>query len=161
MICQRCGTEYENEDRVCPRCYYGRVKEKKPLPKWVPWVLWCVGSLAVIGGIIGIIAATYFSSDWMDGSWEGSSLAITFDTEEDTFLLSNVETIVSGTFVATKDDFTLTAEDGKIYVYRYVRKGNNRIEVMFMRENETVRVTLARQQDDFSDDDFDQTLPEK
>lgn len=161
MICQRCGTEFENEERVCPRCYYGRVKEKKPLPKWVTWVLWCVGSLAVVGGIIGVIAATYFSSDWMDGSWEGSSLAITFDTEEGTFLLSNVETIVSGTFVANKDDFTLTAEDGNIYVYRYERKGSNRIEVMFMRDNETVRVTLNRQQSEDFSDDFSEVLPEE
>lgn len=156
MICQRCGTEFENEDGVCPRCYYGRVKVKKPLPKWVPWVLGVFGTLAVIGTVIGIFTATYFSSDWMDGSWEGSSLAITFNTEEGTFLLSNVETVLSGTFVASKDSFTLTAEDGNIYVYRYERKGNNKIQVMFLRDNETVRVTLNRQVGDFSDDSTEQ-----
>ncbi len=151
MICQRCGTEYENEERVCPRCYYGRVKEKKPLPKWLPWLLGGLGTLAVIGAVIGIFTATYFSSDWMDGSWEGSSLAITFDTEENTFLLSNVETVISGTFVASEDSFTLTAEDGNLYVYRYERNGTNKIQLMFLRDNETVRVTLTRQQgEDFS-----------
>ena len=151
MICQRCGTEYENEDRVCPRCYYGRVKEKKPLPKWVAWFLGIMGTLAVIGAVIGGVAANYFSDDWMDGSWEGSSLAITFDTEENTFLLSNVETVISGTFMASKDSFTLTAESGDLYVYRYERKGNDKIQLMFLRNNETVRVTLTRQQgEDFS-----------
>ena len=151
MICQRCGTEYENEERICPRCGYGRPKEQKPIPKWLPWVLGSVFTVMIVGTVIGVFAATYFNADWMDGSWEGSDLAITFNTEEETFLLSNVETVISGTFVADKEAFTLTSEAGTVYVYRYERVGPNRIKLLFSRGDETMRITLNRMQDEEDD----------
>lgn len=156
MICPRCGTEHENEDRICPRCHHGRPKEQKPLPKWLPWTLGSVGVVLIVGVIVGTIIATYFGSTWMEGSWEGSDLAITFDTDEKTFLLSNVETVVYGTFTADDDAFTLTAEDGNVYVYRYERVGTNRIKLLFTRGNETVRVTMNRivaEEETYEDDE--------
>lgn len=144
MICPRCGTEHENQDHICPRCGYGRPKPKKNLPRWLPWALGGVGFFAVVGIVIGAIAASYFSSAWMDGSWEGSNLAISFNADESSFLLSNSGTVISGTFTADKDAFYLTAEDGNLYVYRYDRINQNKIKLLFTRENETVRVTLSR-----------------
>lgn len=160
MICSRCGTEHNNEQGVCPRCNYGRPKEKKPLPKWVPWVISGFCGALLVGTLITVIAATYFNDSWMDGSWEGSSLAITFNTEEKTFLLSNVETVIYGTFTADKDAFTLTAEDGNIYVYRYERINNNKIKLMFSRGNETVRVTMNRMHTDL-EEEIDDSLEEQ
>ncbi|MBQ8894937.1 MAG: hypothetical protein IJ043_11100 [Clostridia bacterium] len=158
MICQRCGTEYENEERICPRCQYGKPKEQKPVPKWVPWFLGTFGVLLVVGTVIGVFAATYFNASWMEGSWEGSDLAITFNTTDETFLLSNVETVISGTFTADKDAFTLAAEDGNVYIYRYERVGTNRIKLLFSRGNETMRITLNRmtaEEDELETDDGD------
>ncbi len=153
MICQRCGTEFENEEHICPRCYYGRPKKKIQLPKWFRPVAWTAGSLMVVGLIVGSIISYYLRSTWMDGSWEGSSLAITFDSEEKMFLLANGDTIVSGTFVVDRDAFTLTDEDGMIYVYRYERMGNNRVELSFMQDGEVVRVLLDRMEEEYSDFD--------
>lgn len=152
MICSRCGTEHNDERGICPRCNYGLPKEQKPMPKWVPWVIASFGGALLVGIVVTVIVATYFNGSWMEGSWEGSSLAITFNTEEKTFLLSNVETVVSGTFTADKDAFTLTAEDGNIYVYRYERINANKIKLIFTRGNETVRVALTRMQTDFEEE---------
>lgn len=153
MICQRCGTEFENAEHICPRCYYGRPKKKRQLPKWFRPVAWSVGSVLVVGLIVGSIISYYLRSTWMDGSWEGSSLAITFDSEDKMFLLANGDNIVSGTFVVDRDAFTLTDEDGMIYVYRYERMGNNKVELSFMQDGEVVRVLLERMEEEYSDFD--------
>ncbi len=144
MICPRCGTEHENEEGICPRCGYGRPKEKKPVPKWIPWLGGSLGVLLVIGTVVGVIVATHFDSSWMSGSWEGSNLAITFNTTDKTFLLSNGDNVVSGSFTANRDAFTLTAEDGNLYVYRYSRINPQKMKLMFNRGNETVKVTVNR-----------------
>lgn len=160
MICQRCGTEYENEERICPRCQYGRPKEQKQLPKWLPWTLGSVGVVLILGVIVGSIVATYFGSTWMDGSWEGSDLAITFDTDEKTFFLSNVETVAFGTFTADDDAFTLTAEDGNVYIYRYERVGANRMKLLFTLGDETMRITMNRIVDEDESLENDEELDE-
>ncbi len=152
MICQRCGTEYENKERICPRCYYGRPKKKRNIPKWVRPVAWTLGSLMVVGLVIWGMVSHYLRSTWMDGSWEGSSLAITFNSEDKMFLLANGTTVVSGTFMVDQDAFTLTDEEGKIYVYRYKRMGNERMELSFMQDGEVVRILMDLVDDDeFSD----------
>ena len=156
MICQRCGTEYENEERICPRCYYGRPKKKKNLPKWFKPVAWSVSCLLVVGAVAWGMISYYLRSTWMEGSWEGSSLSVTFNTEDDLFLLANGDTIINGTFMVDKDAFTLTDEDGKIYVYRYERKGNNRVEFSFTEGGEIVRVLLERVEYDEFLEDFEE-----
>ena len=68
------------------------------------------------------------------------------------FLLANGDTVVSGTFMVDQDAFTLTDEEGKIYVYRYERMGSDRVEFSFMQDGEVVRIILERMDDDeFSD----------
>ena len=77
---------------------------------------------------------------------------------DETFLLSNVETVISGTFSADKDAFTLAAEDGTVYVYRYERIGTNRIKLLFTRGDETMRITLNRmtsEEDDLETEEGD------
>lgn len=144
MICQRCGTEYENEEQICPRCDYGRPKAKKQLPQWAWWVMIAGAILAVSASVLIWYLNFYFSDDWMDGAWESKSLAISFDAEEDTFILANGETVVFGTFTANKDSFGLTTEDGTQYVYRYERVNANKMKLMFSQGNETVKVTVNR-----------------
>ncbi len=144
MICQRCGTEFENEDSICPRCDYGRPKAKKQLPQWAWWLIIVGAVLAIAGSVLVWYLNFYFSDDWMDGSWESKSLAISFDAEEDHFILANGETVVSGEFTANKDSFTLTTEEGTIYVYRYERVNANKMKLMFSQGNETIKVTVNR-----------------
>ncbi len=106
----------------------------------------------VVGLVIWGMVSHYLRNTWMDGSWEGSSLAITFNSEDKMFLLSNGTTVVSGTFMVDQDAFTLTDEEGKIYVYRYERMGNNRMELSFMQDGEVVRILMDQMDDDeFSD----------
>lgn len=143
MICQRCGTEFENEERICPRCHYGKPKERKPIPKWIPWFLGGFITVLLVGTVVAVYVSNYFNGNWMIGSWEGSDLAITF-FEDDTFMLSNVETVISGTYTADQDAFTLAAEDGSTYVYRYERVGSNRMKIFYTRGDETMRITLNR-----------------
>ena len=149
MICQRCGTEYENEERICPRCYYGRPKVKKHLPKWVHAVVWPLLTLAVIGAVAWSMITHYNRSTWMEGAWEGEELTLTFDTEEDKFFLSNGDNVIFGTFVASKDSFTLTDENGKIYVYRFKRLGEKKIELSFTQGSKLERVELERVENEF------------
>ncbi|MBQ7936693.1 MAG: CotH kinase family protein [Clostridia bacterium] len=147
MICQRCGTEFNNRDGICPRCDYGRPKPKKNLPKWLGWVI-ALGSVALVA-CVGLVLylSVYFDSDWMHGSWEGSSLAISFNTEEETFILSNGENVISGTFTANKDTFGLMAEDGSIYTYRYERVNATKMKLMFSQNNETMKITVTKEDD--------------
>lgn len=158
MICQRCGTEYDNPERICPRCRYGKPKDQKPIPKWVPWFLGSFITVLLVGTVVGVLLVKYFSAEWMSGSWEGGNMAITFNTEEDTFLLSNGDRVLSGTFTSDKDAFTLAAEDGSIYVYRYDRIGNNRLRLTYTQGEQTQKVTLNRlvgEKDEFEAEDGD------
>ncbi len=144
MICPRCGTEHEDPAGVCPRCGYGRQKEAKPLPKWVILLCSAVGALLITGGIVSAYIYTHYNSNWIGGSWEGTNLAITFNTDEHSFLLSNGDTVLSGDYSASRDAFTLTAEDGSLYVYRYKKINSGKMKLMYSRGNETVKVTVNK-----------------
>ena len=158
MICPRCGTEYEEHHEYCPRCFFGRPKEKKHLPKWLRWLLISVAAVVVIGTAVGIYAATYFDSEWMNGAWEGSDLAITFDTESETFYLSNVDSVLFGVFTADKDALVLTAEDGNVYTYRYERLNYNKIRLFFTQGDKTETVILVRVRQEAEEEDDEELL---
>ncbi len=112
--------------------------------------------MLIVAGLVVAFVTTYFRDDWMHGSWESANLVITFNTEDDTFMLVNGETFLFGTFTADKNSFRLVEEEGTIYTYRYERVNYNKIKVMFMQGEETLRVTLKRlaePEDDFLSED--------
>lgn len=144
MICPRCGTEHDDPQRICPRCFLNRPKERKKWPKWAVWTVSVGGSLLTIGLCVWIFFATVVNGRWLNGIWEGGDVSLEFNESEHTFFLVNGDNILAGTYEQSPDDFTLTTEDGTIYVYRYEREGINTMKLIFTQENETRRVTLTR-----------------
>lgn len=144
MICSRCGTEHDDPQKICPRCGFGRPKVRKKWPKWAVWTTW-VGSFLLVAVLTTwIFMATFVDKNWLNGIWEGGDLSLEFNQEEASFFLVNGDNILTGTYEQSQDDFTLTAEDGNIYNYRYVREGRNEMQLIFNQDNETHRVTLYR-----------------
>ncbi len=162
MVCQYCGTEFDQE--VCPRCgksappieekKQGKSPAAKPrIPKWIWWVLIVGALLAVIGTVAGIYLSDYRNNTWMGGKWGGTSLEVTFRTEDQTFDLAiGEETRLKGNYVYNDEAFQFTAEDGSIYVYHYERMGANRLRLFFTENGEERRITLKR--------DANMTLPD-
>ncbi|MBQ7095996.1 MAG: hypothetical protein IJN80_06065 [Clostridia bacterium] len=144
MICSRCGTEHNDPQKICPKCGLNRPKVRKKWPKWAVWVVSVGGSLLAIGLGIWIFFATVVNRHWLNGIWEGGDVSLEFNESEQTFFLVNGDNILAGTYEQSPDDFTLTTEDGAIYVYRYEREGINTMKLIFTQENETRRVTLTR-----------------
>lgn len=144
MICARCGTEYENEERICPRCFYGRPKKPIQLPPWLKW-----GGLGVLAaGLIAFGVWVYmiatFNSRWIMGDWDGGNLSIRFNLDDDTFMLINSDTVLEGTFELDTDTITLTTIDDVVYVYRYDKINDNKMKLTFNEGDDVYRVTMLK-----------------
>ncbi len=144
MICARCGTEYENEERICPRCYYGRPKKPIQLPPWLKW-----GGIGVlVAGVIGLSIWLYiiasYNSRWIAGDWDGGNLSIKFNVDDDTFMLINNETVLEGTFELGQDSITLTTIEDAVYVYRYDKINDNKMKLTFNDGDDVYRVTMLK-----------------
>lgn len=148
MICGRCGTEHNSPDHICPRCFYGRPKEKKKLPKWCAWLIGAGSTLLVAGLVLAIIFIPRIGKvddAWLDGTWEGKDMALILRVEDHTFQLLNGENVLFGEFKLQEDStLRLIAEDGQNYVYNYTRKDPNTIDVSFADGLALVRTTLER-----------------
>lgn len=154
MICSRCGTEHNDPDKICPRCGLNRPKVRKKWPKWAIWTTAVGAPLLAIGLGLWIFYAVFVNAAWLGGIWEGGDIYIEFNEEEQTFFLGNGDQIFGGTYTQTKEDFTLLAEDGNVYIYRYERVGIDEMKLIFNQEGETRRVTLYR----FKEDDVQEEL---
>ncbi len=159
MICSRCGTEYFNEDKICPRCKMGRPKERKQLPAWLKWG--GIGALAacVIAVSIFLITVVYAGSKWINGAWEGGGLALDFNTEEDTFLLINGDTVLSGVFEVKKDTIILVTPEEQTYIYRYEKLNDYKMRLTFNQDDSVRHVTVIKnealvQEEDESEEEF-------
>ncbi len=146
-VCQRCGTEYENEQIACPRCGYGKPKAAFHMPKWGWWSLLAGGAALLIGLVVGLQVADYFGKDWMEGVWLAPSFELSFNTEEGSFALTTEGVQLSGTYSVTADTFRLTAADGNLYVYRYDRLSKNRVKLLFSQNGNNTRITVNRSDD--------------
>lgn len=144
MICQRCGTEYSDEGICCPRCGFGRPKEKNPLPQWMLWAMGGGGVVLLTCVTLLIVFLSRQQKDWIQGSWEGAALSLAFNTEEETFSLKDGTNELAGTYTVDQNSFGLTAEDGSLYVYRYQRAGSNKMELQYTRNNEIYKTSLER-----------------
>jgi len=144
MICGRCGTEFENEERICPRCYYGRPKKPIQLPGWLKWGGLSVLAIGLISFSIWIYMIASFNSRWIAGDWDGGNLSINFDLNDDTFLLINGDTVLEGTFSVGEDAITLTTLEDQIYVYRYNKINDNKMKLTFNDGDDVYRVTMLK-----------------
>ncbi len=145
MICPRCGTEHSAPNHICPRCFYGRPKEKKHMPKWLIWALTALVGCLIIAGSIHLYFQKFYNNNWMHGAWEGKNLSLSFNCEDDTFILMNGELVLSGDFTATQDSFTLTAEDGNVYIYRYEKVNGKKMKLIFNQGEAIQKVTVKKQ----------------
>ncbi len=156
MICGRCGTEHNSPDNICPRCYYGRPKEKKPLPIWAKWLIGAGSPLLVAGLILALIFIPRIGridDSWLEGTWQGEDMALTLNVEDHTFQLINGENFVFGEFVLENEtDLRLIDEDGKNYVYSYVRKDPNTLSISFADGLAIVRTVLEREVDPYAEE---------
>lgn len=147
-ICPRCGTEHDQPDGICPRCFYGRPRQKVKLPVWMPWAI--VGFAAVLITAVVILFVSLQpkvqDDSWIDGDWEGKDIAILLDAEEHTFQLISKETVLYGTFAIDEETATLrlTDEEKHVYAYTYYLKDPNTMNVSFADGIYVVRETLER-----------------
>ena len=147
MICARCGTEHNDPDKICPRCFYGRPRQKVKLPKWVVWLISVGSSLAVIGVAAFVIITNVQKNrknDWLKGIWESADLALIISEEGNNFQLINGSNVLVGKYLIEEDLLRLIAEDGMHYIYTYELKDENTLEVSYADGEFTVRETLDK-----------------
>lgn len=155
MICKRCGTEYPDHLTECPRCTFGRVTVRKPLPKWAVGLISGFGSLAVIVLATVLFFTLRFDDDWMNGNWTGTDFYLTFNTEDGTCAFSNGDSLVVGTYKADKDSFTLYTDDGLGYTYQYTKLSNYEMDLSYLRDGELRTLFVCRS--GYADDEDPET----
>ena len=145
MICQRCGTEFQSEYGNCPRCGWSSLPKKPLLPRWAVWAI-SSGSVLLLATVVLCLSLfLHRQKEWIHGSWEGNSLSLSFNTEEETFYLEDRQNEFSGTFTMDKNAISLQAEDGSLYIYRYAKKGADGLELQYTRNEEQFKTTLERE----------------
>lgn len=147
MICARCGTEHNDPENICPRCFYGRPRQKIKLPKWASWLIGVGGSLAVIAVAAVIIVGAVqknMKTRWLKGVWESADLALIIGQDDDSFQLINGQNVLVGKYIVEDGQLRLIAEDGKHYIYTYELKDENTLEVSYADGEYLVRETLDK-----------------
>ena len=154
MICPRCGTEHNQPDHICPRCFYGRPRKKIKVPTWLPWSLAGLFAVAVTVSVILLVVflprqEAINDDSWIDGNWQGDDLALLLDADQNTFQLISGETVLYGTFAVDTEQYhiRLTDEEGNNYLYLYEMKDPNTMKVSFAQGLNTVHATLERMKD--------------
>ena len=147
MICARCGTEHNDPENICPRCFYGRPRQKIKLPKWAAWLIGVGGTLAV-AAVAAVIIVTNVQqnrkNNWLKGIWESAGLALIISEEGNNFQLINGQNVLVGKYLVEDDQLRLVAEDGKHYIYTYELKDENTLEVSYADGEFLVRETLDK-----------------
>lgn len=148
MICGRCGTEHNSPDNICPRCFFGRPKEKKKMPQWTKWLIGIGAPLLVAATVLAVIFIPRIGridDSWLDGTWEGEDMALIVSTEERSFQLLNGENFIYGEYELESDSsLRLISEDGMHYVYSYTLRDPNTLDISFADGLAYVRTTLVR-----------------
>ena len=146
MICARCGTEHNDPEKICPRCFYGRPKFRIKLPKWFFWMLGGIGAVAVIAGItLFILSAVRINvrKQWIEGTWENDEMALII-TKDDRFHLINGKNVLVGEYELNDEELRLISEDGKHYVYYYDLEDEMTLNISYADSQRFVRETLIK-----------------
>lgn len=147
MICARCGTEHNDPDNICPRCFYGRPRQKIKLPKWAVWLMGAGIPLIVITAVTVILVAMVqknAKNNWLKGIWESADLALIIGQDADSFQLINGQNVLVGRYIVEEDELRLIAEDGNHYIYRYELKDENTLEISYAEGEFMIRETLDK-----------------
>ena len=149
MICARCGTEHQSPDNICPRCFYGRPKSVKTLPSWAIWAI-VVGGVSIVAIVVGMLLGSVIGKDqtWIDGDWWSQKITLHFDSDDNTFILTNRGEKMSGTYTINRNTFTLVPKGSQSkegYVYHYQKtKDPSKILVSYSFEGKLHRMLLKR-----------------
>jgi len=145
MICQRCGTEFHNDENICPRCGYGRPKPKMHLPRWLWWTVGIATPVLVVAISLALYMQFYLSSGWVHGAWEGQEMSLILNLDRELFMLENHGVKMTGSFTLGEDTLGLTTEEGEMYVYRYERLSANRMRLQYNTQDDGTRqITVSR-----------------
>ncbi len=153
MICARCGTEHNDPEKICPKCFYGRPKKKMKLPKWLYWMM------GALGGVMIIATAAYFivsavqlniSQRWIEGTWENDDMALIITSDGHRFHLINGQNVLIGKYELSDDELRLISEDGNHYVYFYELEDDITLTLSFADDQHIMRETLTKL--DYSDE---------
>mgnify|MGYP003301117463 FL=1 len=147
MICARCGTEHNDPENICPRCFYGRPRQNPKIPKWV---LWLGGS--IVGAAIIAVAAIFIvqavqlsiSQRWIDGTWENDEMALIIDRDDRRFHLINGQNVLVGRYELNDEELRLISEEGNHYVYYYELVDELTLNISFVSDKTVVRETLTK-----------------
>ncbi len=147
MICARCGTEHNDSENICPRCFYGRPRQTPKIPKWV---LWLGGS--IVGAAIIAVAAIFIvqavqlsiSQRWIDGTWENDEMALIIDKDDRKFHLINGQNVLLGRYELNDEELRLISEEGNHYVYYYELVDELTLNISFVSDKTVVRETLTK-----------------
>lgn len=147
MICARCGTEHNDPEKICPRCFYGRPNQKRKMPKWAVWVT-CSLCAAVVVGIITLKIVTAVQLDisqrWIDGTWENKNMALIINQDGRRFHLIHEQVVLVGEYRLDETELRLISEDGKHYVYFYERVDDTTLDISFDDGQRLVQETLTK-----------------
>ncbi len=147
MICARCGTEHNDPENICPRCFYGRPRKKPKLPKWVYWTMGAIAAVALIATIAYfIISAVQMNvkHQWIEGTWENDEMALIISRDGRRFHLINGQNVLVGKYEMNDEELRLISEDGKHYVYYYELEDDVTLNISFVDGQHIARETLTK-----------------
>lgn len=147
MICARCGTEHNDPEKICPKCFYGRPKKKMKLPKWVVWMMGALGGVAIIATAAYFIASAVqlnISQKWINGTWENDDMALIITSDGRRFHLINGQNVLVGKYELNDDELRLISEDGNHYVYFYELEDDTTLNLSFTDGQYMMRETLTK-----------------
>lgn len=147
MICARCGTEHNDPENICPRCFYGRPRKKTNIPKWAIWLGGSIVGVAIIAvATIFIVQAVQLniSQRWIDGTWENDEMALIIDKDDRSFHLINGKNVLVGRYELNDEELRLISEEGNHYVYYYELVDELTLNISFVTEQSVVQETLTK-----------------
>ncbi len=147
MICSRCGTEHNDPENICPKCFYGRPKQKAKLPKWLYWMLGALGGVAIIATAAYFIVSAVqlnISQRWIEGTWENDDMALIITNDGRRFHLINGQNVLIGKYELSDDELRLISEEGNHYVYFYELDDDVTLNLSFTDGQHMMHETLTK-----------------
>lgn len=149
MICARCGTEHNDPEKICPRCFYGRPKKNWKIPKWLVWMMSLIAGVAVVATVTVLIVSAVqqsISQRWIEGTWENDEMALIINRDGRRFQLISGQDVLVGNYQLNDEELRLISEDGKHYVYYYELEDECTLNISFVDNQSVIRETLTKLQ---------------